>query len=73
VTGRLSDEEEEAERKRLRKLIAHIKDGTFAKDWMLEQQAGYPMLNRVFQQNMSHPMVAEEKRLLQALELWKGD
>ncbi len=72
VTGRLKAEEEEAERRRLRKLIAEIKDGTFAKDWTLEQQAGYPVLKRVFQHNLSHPMVAEEERLLRLLEMWKG-
>ncbi len=73
VTGRLSDEEEAAERTRLRRLIAHIKDGTFAKDWTLEQQAGYPILNRVYQQNMAHPMTELEKQLLQAMKLWRGD
>jgi ketol-acid reductoisomerase len=72
VTGRLSADEEEAERKRLRQLIANIKDGAFAKDWSLEQQAGYPMFKRVTQQNMSHPMVKEEERLLRLLGLWKG-
>lgn len=73
VTGRLSDEDEAAERARLRRLIAHIKDGTFAKDWTLEQQAGYPILNRVYQQNMAHPMTELEKQLLQAMRLWHGD
>ncbi len=73
VTGYLSEEEEEAERKRLRRVIARIKDGTFAKEWSLEQQTGYPVLNRVYQQNMTHPMVREEERLLRALRLWKGD
>ncbi len=73
VTGRLSEEEEAAERKRLRSLIARIKDGSFAKDWTLEQQAGYPMLRRVYQQNMNHPMTAIEKQLLKTLGWWKGD
>jgi ketol-acid reductoisomerase len=72
VTGRLSPEEEEAERKRLRRLIANIKDGTFAKEWSLEQQAGYPVFRRVFRENLSHPMVKEEEKLLRTLGLWKG-
>jgi ketol-acid reductoisomerase len=72
VTGRLSPDEEEAERKRLRGLITHIKDGTFAKEWNLEQQAGYPVFRRVSRENLSHPMVEEEERLLRALGLWKG-
>ena len=69
VTGRLTPEEEERERRRLRKVIARIQDGTFAKDWTLEQQAGYPTLNRVYQQNISHPMAKEEERFLRTLGL----
>lgn len=72
VTGRLSDEEEQAERRRLRKLVADIKDGTFAKDWSLEQQAGYPRFNRAYRENLSHPMAREEEKLLRALGMWKG-
>jgi ketol-acid reductoisomerase len=72
VTGRLSPEEQEVERRRLRKLIANIKNGAFAKDWTLEQQAGYPTLKRAYRENESHPMVQEEQRLLQLLGFWKG-
>ena len=39
---------------------ANIKDGTFAKDWALEQQAGFPVWHRVRKENMEHPMIAEE-------------
>lgn len=67
VTGRLSPEEERVERARLRRLLANIKDGTFAKEWALEQQADFPVWNRVRKENMSHPMIAEEERLLRAL------
>ena len=73
VTSRLSDEEEEAERKRMRRIIAHIKDGSFAREWMLEQQAGYPMLRRAYQENMTHPIAVAEERFLKALGFWKGE
>lgn len=73
VTARLTLDEEEVERKRLRRLIANIKDGTFAKDWALEQQAGFPMWHRIRQENMSHPMIAEEERLLRALGVLERD
>lgn len=69
VTARLTSEEEEIERKRLRRLIANIKDGTFAKAWALEQQADYPIWHSVRKANMSHPMIAEEERLLRALKV----
>lgn len=67
VTARFTDEEEEADRRRMRRLIARIKDGSFAKEWTLEQQAGCPVWNRVHLENLSHPMIAEEERLLRAL------
>jgi ketol-acid reductoisomerase len=71
VTGRHSAAEEEAERARLRGIIARIKDGTFAKEWTLEQQAGYPTLRRVFQQNMTHTMSPIEEKLLKEMGFWK--
>lgn len=73
VTARLDREEEEAERKRLRRIIADIKDGTFAKEWTLEQQAGLPVWRRVHKENMSHPMIEEEERLLRALGVLERD
>lgn len=73
VTARLTPEEEEVERKRYRRLIANIKDGTFAKDWALEQQAGTPVWNRVRKENMNHPMIGEEERLLRALRVLERD
>jgi ketol-acid reductoisomerase len=72
VTGRLSPEDEEAERRRLRNILARIKDGTFAKEWTLEQQAGYPSLKRVHRQNMEHPISVDEERLLREMGVWKG-
>ncbi len=72
VTGRHSPEEEAAERKRLRGILSRIKDGTFAKEWTLEQQAGYPTLTRVHEQNMSHPLTIAEEKLLRDLGFWKG-
>jgi ketol-acid reductoisomerase len=67
VTSRLTEEEEEFERKRLWRLIRNIKDGSFAKEWTLEQQTGTPIWQRVHAENMTHPMIAEETRLLKAL------
>jgi len=67
VTGRLSPEEDGLERQRLRKLITRIKDGTFAKEWALEQLSGMPVWRRVHQENLSHPMITVEERLLDML------
>lgn len=73
VTGRLSGQEEEVERNRLRRIIHNIKDGTFAKDWATEQKAGLSRWNQIRHQNMSHPMIAEEERLLRNLGVLERD
>lgn len=67
VTSRLSPADEEHERRRLRALIDRIKDGTFAREWTEEQEAGYPVWSRVHAENLAHPIIAEEERLLSAL------
>ena len=69
VTGRLSPEEEENERKRLRRIIRNITDGSFAKDWSLEQLSGMPVWQRVHQENMSHPMITIEEQLLSIMRV----
>ncbi len=73
VTARLSPQDEAQERDRLRRIIAHIKDGTFARDWAMEQLLGYPVWNRVRQGNMSHPMIAQEERLRRLLGISAGE
>ena len=39
----------------------------------MEQQAGFPMWHRFHLENMSHPMIAEEERLLRALGVLERD
>ena len=67
VTARLSPEDEEAERARLRATISHIQDGSFAREWAGEQRAGFPEFTRVRRLNMDHEMRAAERRLYQVL------
>ncbi|PWG74716.1 hypothetical protein DF186_16445, partial [Enterococcus hirae] len=54
-------------RSRLHKVIDNIRDGSFAKDWMLEQQAGFPVFKRVRKENMRHPMRLAERKLYKIL------
>ncbi len=63
VTARLSPEEEEAERERLRAIISHIQDGSFAREWAAEQGAGFPEFGRIRELNMAHEMRMAERRL----------
>ncbi|MDE0231205.1 MAG: ketol-acid reductoisomerase [bacterium] len=67
VTSRLSPEEEEAERDRLRGIISHIQNGSFAREWTTEQQAGFPEFNRVRALNMAHEMREAERNLYRVL------
>ena len=67
VTSLLSPKEEESERARLRAIISHIQDGSFAREWTAEQEAGFPEFNRVRAQNMAHDMRAAERRLYRVL------
>ena len=73
VTSRLTEDEEEIERKRLKRIIHNIKDGTFAKEWALEQRAGNPVWHRVHLDNMAHPLITAETRLLKALGVLERD
>ncbi len=67
VTSMLSPEEEETERAKLRGIISHIQDGSFAREWTAEQQAGFPEFNRVRALNMAHEMRASERTLYKVL------
>ncbi len=67
VTARLSEEDEETERDRLRSIISRIQDGSFAKEWTAEQTAGFPEFRRTRDENMEHPMREAERRLYQVL------
>ena len=67
VTARLSPEDEEAERARLRAIISHIQDGSFAREWSSEQKDGFPVFTRTRNLNMEHPMRDAERRLYRVL------
>jgi len=68
VTARLSREDEERERARLRAVLENIRTGQFAKDWAVEQQVGFPVWRRINRENLSHPMVIEEQKLIKRLK-----
>jgi ketol-acid reductoisomerase len=73
VTGKLSPEQEQAEKRRLHGLIENIRGGQFARDWALEQRAGLPVFRRAQREGLSHPMIEEERKLFEALKRRQGD
>jgi ketol-acid reductoisomerase len=50
-------------RETMKTLLADVKDGSFAKDWMLENQCGRPRMKKWMQQEKSHPIEAVGKEL----------
>ena len=73
VTGKPTSEHDRAEKARLRGLIERIRGGTFAKDWATEQQTGLPTFRRAMREGLTHPMIAEERKLFAALGRPHGD
>ncbi|MCL4235560.1 MAG: ketol-acid reductoisomerase, partial [Deltaproteobacteria bacterium] len=57
---RVIDERTRAEMKRI---LAEIQDGTFARDWILENQAGRPRYNARLRRDAEHPVEVVGKKL----------
>ncbi|MED9932480.1 MAG: ketol-acid reductoisomerase, partial [Catenibacillus sp.] len=59
-------------KKAMKKILSDIQDGTFAKDWLLENQAGAPHFKAMRKRAAEHPSekVGEELRKLYS---WNDD
>lgn len=56
-------------RAEMRKILAEIQSGAFAKEWILENQAGRPIFNARYRQEREHP-IEEVGRQLRAMMPW---
>ena len=43
-------------RENMKKVLEEIQSGAFAKEWILENQAGRPQYNRLLEQDRNHPI-----------------
>ena len=59
-------------KKAMKKVLSDIQDGTFAKDWLLENQAGCPLFNAIRKQGAAHP-AEEVGKELRTLYSWNGE
>jgi ketol-acid reductoisomerase len=50
-------------KKEMVKILEEIKDGSFAKEWMAEYDAGLPNHKRLFQENTDHPVEVTGRQL----------
>lgn len=67
VTSLMTPDENEGERRRLRRVIEHIRSGAFDKEWQAEQEEGFSAFDSVRRNNMEHPMVKAERELYRIL------
>src|SRR6516164_4092525 len=56
-------------RAEMRRILAEIQSGAFAKEWILENQAGRPVFNARYRQEAEHP-IEEIGRQLRAMMPW---
>ncbi|TMI82077.1 MAG: ketol-acid reductoisomerase [Bacillati bacterium ANGP1] len=59
----------ESTRAEMRRILAEIQSGEFAKEWILENQAGRPVFNARYRQEGDHP-IEEIGRHLRAMMPW---
>ncbi len=59
----------EATRQEMRRLLREVQDGTFAREWILENQAGRPVLEARRAEEARHP-IEEVGRRLRAMMPW---
>ena len=54
---------DERVRQTMKELLADVRDGSFAKDWILENQCGRPRMKKWMEQEKAHPIEAVGKEL----------
>jgi ketol-acid reductoisomerase len=50
-------------RREMKKILAEIQSGEFAREWILENQAGRPMYNAILRREAEHPIETVGKKL----------
>jgi ketol-acid reductoisomerase len=53
----------------IKEVIREIKTGRFAREWQLEQQAGYPMFKKLKEEALRHPLNEAEERLRRMIRI----
>ncbi|MDB2687464.1 ketol-acid reductoisomerase [Mariniblastus sp.] len=60
-------------RKAMKDVLTDIQDGTFAKNWFAEAEAGYPEFNRMMQEDLDHDIETCGKKLRKQFSWLKGN
>jgi len=56
----------------MRQILAEIQDGSFASEWILENQAGRPSFNAMKRREVEHPIEVVGKKLRSMMPWLKG-
>jgi ketol-acid reductoisomerase len=56
----------------MRQILAEIQDGSFATEWILENQAGCPSFNAMKRMEAEHPIEVVGKKLRSMMPWLKG-
>jgi len=56
----------------MEQILAEIQDGSFAKEWILENQAGRPVFNALRRMDAEHPIEEVGGELRQMMPWLKG-
>jgi ketol-acid reductoisomerase len=56
----------------MRQILAEVQDGTFAREWILENQAGRPVYNALKRQDSQHPIETVGANLRKMMPWLKG-
>jgi ketol-acid reductoisomerase len=62
---------DEGVRNRMREMLREVQDGRFAREWILENQAGRPVFEALKEQGRTHPMEEVGRRLREMMPWFK--
>ena len=63
---------DEMAREEMQQILEEIQDGSFALEWILENQAGRPCFNTLKKREADHPIEAVGKKLRDMMPWLKG-
>ncbi|HZX94046.1 MAG TPA: ketol-acid reductoisomerase [Myxococcales bacterium] len=64
---------DETVRERMKKILSDVQDGSFAREWILENQAGRPVFDKLRERGRKHPIEEVGRRLREMMSWLRRD
>jgi ketol-acid reductoisomerase len=64
---------DETVRERMKKILSDVQDGSFAREWILENQAGRPVFDKLRERGRRHPIEEVGRRLREMMSWLRRD